>query len=48
MTGCCATLWLVLLRRENKKRDAGMRDERLAAEDVDALGDDHPSSRYTY
>lgn len=32
---------------ENRKRDRGERDHRLAWPDVDNLGDDHPSFRFT-
>ncbi|KAH0344322.1 MFS general substrate transporter, partial [Aureobasidium melanogenum] len=32
---------------ENRKRDRGERDDRLAWPDVDNLGDDHPSFRFT-
>lgn len=33
---------------ENRARDAGKRDHRLSDDDVDNLGDDHPSFRYSY
>lgn len=46
-TGLFATIFLFLLKRENKKRDAGLRDERLNAPDADNMGDDHPSFRFS-
>ena len=48
MTGVCATAWLFLLKRENRKRDAGLRDDRYAMADADNMGDDHPSFRFGY
>jgi len=33
--------------RENKKRDRGERDHRLTEPDIDNMGDDHPSWRFT-
>ncbi|KAF2459345.1 major facilitator superfamily protein [Lineolata rhizophorae] len=49
MMWICAVACTVLffgVRRENKKRDRGERDYRLEYEDVDNLGDDHPSYRF--
>ncbi|GAB7352783.1 hypothetical protein MBLNU459_g3405t1 [Dothideomycetes sp. NU459] len=46
-TGLFATIFLFLLKRENKKRDAGARDGRLNLSDADNLGDDHPSFRFS-
>jgi hypothetical protein len=45
-----ATLFLLVLRRENKIRDAGGRDDRynLPEEEKRNLGDDHPAFRFTY
>ncbi|KEQ99842.1 hypothetical protein AUEXF2481DRAFT_45783 [Aureobasidium subglaciale EXF-2481] len=43
--GCVGLFIGVLL--ENRKRDRGERDWRLSGEDVDNLGDDHPSFRFT-
>ncbi len=45
-----ATIFFFLLRRENKIRDAGGRDDRynLSEEEKSNLGDDHPSFRFTY
>jgi hypothetical protein len=49
---CVATVLVVLytlaLWIENKARDAGKRDRRLADPDVDNFGDDHPLFRYGY
>ncbi|KAG9548106.1 MFS general substrate transporter, partial [Aureobasidium melanogenum] len=42
----CIVLFAGVLR-ENRKRDRGERDDRLAWPDVDNLGDDHPSFRFT-
>ncbi len=36
------------LKWENRKRDAGKRDHRLQEDDVDNMGDDHPSFRFSY
>lgn len=55
---CLALIWLsvvlglimeLAMARENRKRDAGGRDDRLALpkDQVDNLGDDHPSFRFT-
>jgi len=46
-TGLFATMFLFLLKRENKKRDDGLRDGRLNLPDADNLGDDHPSFRFS-
>ncbi|KAI5199937.1 MFS general substrate transporter [Aureobasidium subglaciale] len=43
--GCVMLFVGVVL--ENRKRDRGERDWRLGGEDVDNLGDDHPSFRFT-
>jgi hypothetical protein len=50
LCGLSAIAFLVLIREENKKRDRGIRDHRLnaSAEELDNLGDDHPSFRFTY
>jgi hypothetical protein len=50
LCGLSAIAFLVLIREENKKRDRGMRDHWLnaSAEELDNLGDDHPSFRFTY
>lgn len=49
MSGAACTLMVILLRRENKRRDAGGRDERLQMTEAELqkLGDDHPAFRYT-
>lgn len=46
--GFCATILFFGLRRENKKRDQGLRDDRLklSKEEQEVLGDDHPHFRY--
>jgi sugar phosphate permease len=45
-----ATALFIGLRRENKKRDAGDRDHRLSGprDEVENMGDYHPSFRFTY
>lgn len=43
-----SAIFVVGVRRENKRRDAGERDWRLGGADGDNLGDDHPKFRYTY
>jgi MFS family permease len=45
----CATILFLLMRRENKKRDAGERDDRLnLPEDIkNNLGDAYPTFRFT-
>ncbi|TEY32577.1 hypothetical protein BOTCAL_0721g00020 [Botryotinia calthae] len=49
---CCAAgllfIYMFLLWIENRAREAGKRDYLLEREDVDKLGDRHPSFRYTY
>ncbi|KAF2758181.1 MFS general substrate transporter [Pseudovirgaria hyperparasitica] len=45
--GASCTILFFGVRRENKKRDRGERDWRLEGDDVDNLGDDHPSFRFT-
>lgn len=49
---CCAAFLLIIyalfLWTENRARAAGKRDYLLEREDVDTLGDMHPSFRYTY
>jgi hypothetical protein len=49
MSGIACTVMVLLLRRENKRRDAGGRDKRLqmSEEELSKLGDDHPAFRYT-
>ncbi|KAK5091452.1 hypothetical protein LTR05_001635 [Lithohypha guttulata] len=46
----CAVVFLLYLKRENKLREAGKRNDRLllAPEVQDNLGDDHPSFRFSY
>lgn len=46
----CAVTFLLYLKRENKLRDAGKRNDRLllAPEVQSNLGDDHPSFRFSY
>jgi hypothetical protein len=41
-----SAVFLLGMRRENKRRDAGERDWRLEGVDGDNLGDDHPNFRY--
>ncbi|KAF1353103.1 MFS transporter [Delphinella strobiligena] len=48
MSGVVATIYLLLLKRENRKRDLGLRDERMFVADADNLGDDHPSFRFSF
>ena len=48
MTGMMASVMLLLLTRENKKRAEGKRDYLLQALDADNLGDDDPRFRYAY
>lgn len=50
LCGCSAIVFLVLIKLENKWRSQGRRDHRLNApsEEVDNLGDDHPSFKFTY
>lgn len=48
MSGVVATIYLLLLKRENRKRDLGLRDERRFLADADNLGDDHPSFRFSF
>jgi hypothetical protein len=47
---CVAVAFVLLLIRENRKRDNGERDYRLQLpeNERDNLGDDHPSFRMTY
>ncbi|KAI9827522.1 MAG: hypothetical protein M1832_004872 [Thelocarpon impressellum] len=47
--GLMSTVFLVGLRRENKLRDQGGRDYRLqeSAEELENMGDDHPSFRFS-
>ena len=49
LAGICCTVLFLGLRAENRRRDRGERDERLALppHELDNLGDDHPSFRYT-
>lgn len=48
--GLACTVFLIGLRMENMKRDRGERDDRynLSKEELENLGDDHPSFRFTY
>ena len=48
--GLACTTFLFGLRRENKKRDRGERDDRyhLPQEELENLGDDHPAFRFAY
>lgn len=50
LCGLAAVAMLFLLRRENKARKAGKRDDRLAfpKEELENMGDDHPGFRFTY
>jgi hypothetical protein len=50
LCGTSAIAFVLLLWRENKKRDDGQLDHRLhfSPEELDNLGDDHPSFRFTY
>ncbi len=47
--GLAATVLALLLRRENRLRDAGARDNRLArpVEELQNMGDHHPAFRFT-
>ncbi|KAL8682511.1 MAG: hypothetical protein Q9186_001458 [Xanthomendoza sp. 1 TL-2023] len=49
MAGICCTVLFFGLRLENRRRDSGIRDDRctLPQDELDNLGDDHPSFRYT-
>ncbi|RVX76068.1 hypothetical protein B0A52_00425 [Exophiala mesophila] len=46
----CATAFFFLIWRENRIRNAGGRDDRysLPEEELNNLGDDHPTFRFTY
>lgn len=50
LCGISALLFLLMIWMENRRRDEGKRDYRLnaAPEQLENLGDDHPSFRYTY
>ena len=50
MSGVACTVLVVGMRLENKKRDRGKRDWRLALpeREKENLGDDHPSFRFVY
>jgi hypothetical protein len=48
LTGTAAVVFYFGLKRENAKRDAGDRDDRLQLSDSDNLGDDHPSFRFSF
>jgi hypothetical protein len=50
LCGISAIAFILLLWRENKKRDDGKLDHRLhfSPEELENLGDDHPSFRFTY
>jgi uncharacterized membrane protein YjjB (DUF3815 family) len=43
-----STVFVIGMRRENKRRDRGERDALLDGPDADNLGDDHPNFRYTF
>ncbi|KAI4226796.1 MAG: hypothetical protein L6R40_008246 [Gallowayella cf. fulva] len=49
LAGVCCTALFFGLRAENRRRDRGFRDDRLALpqDELDNLGDDHPDFRYT-
>lgn len=49
MAGICCTVLYFGLRAENRRRDRGARDDRLALppDELANLGDDHPGFRYT-
>ena len=49
IAGVCCTVLFFGLRAENKRRDQGKRDDRLALplDELSNLGDDHPTFRYT-
>jgi len=44
--GICSTIFWYFLRRENRKRDRGERDDRLQDMDIGNKGDDHPAFRF--
>ncbi|GAM43198.1 hypothetical protein TCE0_047r17809 [Talaromyces pinophilus] len=50
LCGISSVVFLWILVRENRLRDAGKRDYRyqLPREELENLGDDHPSFRFTY
>lgn len=50
LCGLSAVAMLLLLRSENHKREAGKRDHRLGLpkQEIENMGDDHPSFRFTY
>jgi predicted MFS family arabinose efflux permease len=43
-----STVFVIGMRRENKRRDRGERDHLLDGPEGDNLGDDHPNFRYTF
>lgn len=49
IAGVCCTALFFGLRAENRRRDQGLRDSRLALpqEELDYLGDDYPGFPYT-
>jgi hypothetical protein len=47
VSAAACTLLFFGVRRENRKRDRGDRDYRLARPDAHNLGDDHPHWRFT-
>lgn len=47
LCGAACTVLLIGAMKENRKRERGERDYRLNGADVDNLGDDHPSFRFT-
>ena len=50
LCGLASTIFLLGLKRENGKRDRGERDYRLnlPREELENLGDDHPTFRFSY
>ncbi|KAI4718923.1 MFS general substrate transporter [Aureobasidium sp. EXF-10727] len=48
LTSIAAVVFYLGLKRENARRDAGKRDDRLQLSDADNLGDDHPSFRFSF
>ncbi len=49
LVGITATIYYLGLRAENARRDRGERDYRYTeeADELDNMGDDHPTWRYT-
>lgn len=48
LCGVACTVFFFGLRAENRRRDKGRRDYRYQEEDIDNMGDDHPSYRFVY